>query len=426
MIDRAELLNKSISNLELKINPEYAKLVPPLTDQEYSSLKEDIKKNGQLVPITINQDGFILDGHHRFRVCQELGIEPQTEIIDTRETEEDEIVIKTNLLRRQLNDFQKAELGFKLEQIYSEPARQRQLSVLKQDDRVPALSFDNIGGKGRTGDLISLKIGMKPASYNRAKKIILEGCESRKERLRSGKSSIFKEYKRIQIEQKKKQLTQEKPIINIPDGCQLYPGDFMEVGKQIPDNSIDLILTDPPYAQEYLPLYEKLGVFANRVLKVGGSLVTFVGQTNLVKQANLIEESGLKYRWPLYVHHNGHHALQRGFGTQIEVCGKEMLLFVKGNNGRTRNEGFIADFIESIPPKKEMHEWEQSTVEAEQVIKGFTVENQIVLDPFMGYATNGVTALKLNRKFIGIEIDPIHYSNAQRRLSMLELEVYQK
>ena len=66
-----------------------------------------------------------------------------------------------------------------------------------------------------------------------------------------------------------------------------------------------------------------------------------------------------------------------------------------------------------------MHEWEQSTIEAEHVIKGLTVENQIVLDPFMGYVTNGVATLKLNRKFIGIEIDPIHYSNAQRRLSTI-------
>jgi DNA modification methylase len=37
----------------------------------------------------------------------------------------------------------------------------------------------------------------------------------------------------------------------------------------------------------------------------------------------------------------------------------------------------------------------------------------------VGYATNGVAALKLNRKFIGIEIDPDHYSNAERRLSSL-------
>ena len=45
------------------------------------------------------------------------------------------------------------------------------------------------------------------------------------------------------------------------------------------------------------------------------------------------------------------------------------------------------------------------TVEAELVIRGLTLENQRVLDPFMGYGTNGIASLKLNRKLIGIEID---------------------
>ena len=50
-----------------------------------------------------------------------------------------------------------------------------------------------------------------------------------------------------------------------------------------------------------------------------------------------------------------------------------------------------------------MHEWQQSTVEAEYIIKNLTIENQTVLDPMMGTGTTGIAALKLNRKFIGIE-----------------------
>ncbi|MGA8844180.1 MAG: DNA methyltransferase [Nitrososphaeraceae archaeon] len=76
----------------------------------------------------------------------------------------------------------------------------------------------------------------------------------------------------------------------------------------------------------------------------------------------------------------------------------------------------IEDLIESQPIDKTMHEWEQSTIEAEH-IKPLTVECQIVLDPFMGYGTNGIAALKLNRKFIGIETDKEHYSRAAQRLS---------
>ena len=77
----------------------------------------------------------------------------------------------------------------------------------------------------------------------------------------------------------------------------------------------------------------------------------------------------------------------------------------------------IEDLIESQPADKTMHDWEQSTIEAEHIIKPLTVEGQIVLDRFMGYGTFGVAALQLKRKFIGMEIDKEHYSNAAQRLS---------
>ena len=67
-----------------------------------------------------------------------------------------------------------------------------------------------------------------------------------------------------------------------------------------------------------------------------------------------------------------------------------------------------------------MHDREQSTIEAEYIIGPLTVEGQRVLDPFMGYVTNGIVALELNRKFIGIEIDKEHYSRASQRLVKLK------
>ena len=63
------------SNPQAKINPEYASLVPELSPEEYESLKQSIKEKGLYVPIIVNQDGIVLDGHHRFKACQELGIQ---------------------------------------------------------------------------------------------------------------------------------------------------------------------------------------------------------------------------------------------------------------------------------------------------------------------------------------------------------------
>ena len=72
--------------------------------------------------------------------------------------------------------------------------------------------------------------------------------------------------------------------------------------------------------------------------------------------------------------------------------------------------------MESEPPDKEADEWQQSTVEAENVIRGLTVENKIVLDPFMDSGTTGIAALKLHRKFIGVESDRGKFEIARGRL----------
>jgi hypothetical protein len=75
-----------------------------------------------------------------------------------------------------------------------------------------------------------------------------------------------------------------------------------------------------------------------------------------------------------------------------------------GGYGR---EGFnyIADSIKSARPHKCLHEWQQSTDEVEYIIRGLTVENEVILDPMLGSGTTAIAPVKLNRKFIGIEIE---------------------
>ncbi len=56
-------------------------LIPPLSDDEFEALKEDIAKHGVIVPVVIDQHGAIVDGHHRVRACKELGIEDYPVIV---------------------------------------------------------------------------------------------------------------------------------------------------------------------------------------------------------------------------------------------------------------------------------------------------------------------------------------------------------
>ena len=54
--------------INIKIDPEYSQLVPELSEEEYTRLKESIASVGLYEPIIINQDKVLLDGHHRFKV----------------------------------------------------------------------------------------------------------------------------------------------------------------------------------------------------------------------------------------------------------------------------------------------------------------------------------------------------------------------
>lgn len=102
----------------IKIDPQYSKLIYPLSNLEYETLKNSIKESGLHYPIVINSKGEILDGHHRYEICKELDIPFKYEIKNfDNPIEEKRFVIDINLKRRQLNDFQKAELAYKLEDI---------------------------------------------------------------------------------------------------------------------------------------------------------------------------------------------------------------------------------------------------------------------------------------------------------------------
>jgi DNA modification methylase len=99
-----------------------------------------------------------------------------------------------------------------------------------------------------------------------------------------------------------------------------------------------------------------------------------------------------------------------------------LLWYVKGErvNGLVISNT-IGDYIESTPSLKIEHEWQQSTVEAEYIIKNLTLANQTVLDPMVGSGTTAIAALNLKRKFIGIEKDNEKFLIAKTRFVNMAL-----
>ena len=178
---------------------------------------------------------------------------------------------------------------------------------------------------------------------------------------------------------------------------------------------MDLLFTDPPYDFKSLALYQELAKVASRVLKDGGSLVTYCGQDYKYQIQHFMESSGLTPRWELAVILSGPYA--RIYKKQVLVTWKPLLWFVKGSEKRTPY--FIKDSVVSKTPAKELHDWEQSTTEARHVISILTFPDDVVLDPLMGIGTTGIAAINLKRQFIGIEKDPEIFQRARRRISSM-------
>lgn len=85
--------------------------MPDLTDEQYAALRADIKANGVIVPVVVDQHGRTLDGHNRQRIAAELGIECPTEV---REVADDaaamDLALTLNMARRHLTQEQKREI----------------------------------------------------------------------------------------------------------------------------------------------------------------------------------------------------------------------------------------------------------------------------------------------------------------------------
>lgn len=111
---------------EIKIKPEYENFTPKQSPDEYKALLKSIKQYGQLEEIIINQDGIILDGHHRFKACRELGIEFIKYEIRHCDSELDEIsfINEINAKRRHYTHFQRVVQALNFEPYLEKIAKQ--------------------------------------------------------------------------------------------------------------------------------------------------------------------------------------------------------------------------------------------------------------------------------------------------------------
>lgn len=163
-------------------------LVPPLSTSDYDELVDSIRRHGQMEPIVLDADGFVIDGRHRLRACLKLGIEPAYRVAALSSEDVGEFIWGLAAVRRHLEPGQKAALRVLMD---DELAIARDMAKAAQrDKKKPKQPRKN------TREILAQKTGVGARTMGKAITIADADPELLKE-IAAGKKSLSREYKRI-------------------------------------------------------------------------------------------------------------------------------------------------------------------------------------------------------------------------------------
>tara|TARA_R110002012_G_scaffold293324_1_gene488981 strand:+ start:316 stop:1059 length:744 start_codon:yes stop_codon:yes gene_type:complete len=241
---------------------------------------------------------------------------------------------------------------------------------------------------------------------------------------------------------------------------ELIKKECIEAMKEIQDNSIDAVITDPPYGTTackwdsvipFKPMWEQL----NRITKPNGAIVLFGSEpfSSALRMSNIknykydliwnkIRASGFlnANKIPLKQHenislfykklptynpqkyidkpydktkYNGQYKEQNVLGSLVTKTSI--------NNGE-RFPKSILKFSQDWSRQQQIHPTQKPVALMEYLIKTYTDENETVLDFTMGSGTTGIACINTNRKFIGIELDNKYFEVAKKRIDTHALQ----
>ena len=230
---------------------------------------------------------------------------------------------------------------------------------------------------------------------------------------------------------------------------ELYHGDCLEVMKDIPDGSVDMILCDLPYGTtqnkwDSVIDLNKLWAEYTRIIKDNGAIVLFA-QSPFDKVLGYSNISMLKYEWiwkkenatgflnanksPMKIHENilvfyKHQCtynpqMREGFKSYSMSNGKHSSNYGEQKEVITVSNGerYPVDIVEFNRDKDKLHPTQKPVELLKYLIKTYTNENEWVLDNCMGSGSTGVACCATNRNFIGIELNDKYFEIAKERIN---------
>ncbi len=192
--------------------------------------------------------------------------------------------------------------------------------------------------------------------------------------------------------------------------CILYLGDCLEVMKQLPDKSVDAVITDPPYGVNML----------RGDSKVKGKIIGDKQPPDirwLVKYPaiiwggnNFCDQFPRSTGWLVWYKY----ACDKSEHSQAELAWTNCIKTIR--HWSEQFTGFMRQ------REGQYHPTQKPTGLMRWCIGMISKENDIILDPFMGSGTTGVACVQTGRKFFGIEIDPTYFDIAVKRIKEAQMQ----
>lgn len=340
-----------------------------------------------------------------------------------------------NIMRKDYTEVELAEMQKDLKDRFSERTNQGERTDLKEN----GTSVRNHTEVNRTDERIA-KIFREGQKKVNKRISVLEAARENpdeygdlEEKLNNSVHSAYNEYQRRKEKKERKEKTRELPELK-----NLFLGDCLEKVSKIPDNSVDSLITDPPFGigeetgsrtttqelrqEEWgydgdddtiFPLLENLFKKLKSKLKKNSLLYIFTSWKAWHKLFPVVDSFFDVSGWIGYLHYlatGGHFTGYRG--------GLSSIMFaVNGKGRRINGNGWnFFDVSGSRREERDHHPAQKSIEICKKLIKNSTVEGETVCDPFAGSGSTLVAAEKLDRNWIGIEKEERWFKTAKSRI----------
>jgi DNA modification methylase len=445
---------------------EVCSIFPMMSDEEFAGLKADIEAHGQREPVWSYQ-GKVIDGRNRLRACQELGREPLT-----KEWDGDgsliEFVVSLNLHRRHLSSGQRAACGTEIEERLAIEAKQRQAEQARRNQ--PQAQSQKVAllppiEKAKARDQAAKLVGSNPRYIQDAKAVKAAAPELH-EKVKAGRITLPQARREVQRQEKRAALeAKARTVQGSPErsAWEIRVGDCIDVIKSMEVLSARLVFADPPYNigidygdhhddamsdGQFIAWSSRWIKAAARTLAPDGSMWVLIGDEYADHYGILLREAGLHRRaWIKWYESFGVNASNnfnrcsrhlfycvkdaRNFVFNPDVVNRPSDRQVKYGDGRADPGGKLWDDVWGVnPPIPRL------VGNAAERIPDFPTQlplslllpivgcasdpGDLVIDPFNGSGTTGEAALRLGRRYLGIEKSSRFAGLARMRLTVAE------